>query len=290
MIITRVETITLAQSTQVHQGGIGWLWVRIHTDQGSYGTGETFPAPAVDRAVILNDFAPLLLGRDPRDIEKIWSDLFLKIQFRGWAGAEIRALSAIDVALYDLLGKSCGMPVYALLGGKFRDSVPIYNTCYDDSYDFNAQPAELAADLLEAGITAIKIWPFDAIALRNGGQTISNDEMAQGLEPVRQIRQAAGSRMQIMMEFHGYWNIPCAVKIAKALEPFDVTWLEEMLPQDNMAAYATLAKRVTQPLCVSERLATRWGFRELLETGARASSCPISPGAAGSPRRGRSPR
>jgi len=215
-----------------------------------------------------------LLGCDPRDIERIWSDLFLQVQYRGWAGAEIRALSAIDVALYDLLGKSCNLPVYALLGGKFRDSVPVYNTCYDDAYDFNKQPVELAGDLLKAGITAMKIWPFDGIARRTMGQTISNDELAEGLQPVRQIREAFGNRMQIMMEFHGLWNLPCAVKIAKALEPWDVAWLEEMLPQDNVAAYRTLASRVTQPLCISERLFTRWGFRELLENGAASIIMP----------------
>ena len=274
MRITRVETITLDESTQVHAGSVGWLWVRVHTDEGVYGTGETFPASASERAVILRDYAPSLLGRDPRDIEKIWSDLFAQVQYRGWAGAEIRALSAVDVALYDLLGKSCNLPVYALLGGKFRDSVPVYNTCYDDSYDFNTQPVELAGDLLNAGITAMKIWPFDGVARRTGGQSISADQLAEGLEPVRRIREAFGSRMRIMMEFHGLWNVPCAVKIAKALEPWDIEWLEEMLPQDNLSAYRTLAGYVTQPLCLSERLLTRWGFRELLENGAASIIMP----------------
>ena len=274
MKITRVETITLDESTQVHAGSVGWLWVRVHTDEGMYGTGETFPASASERAVILRDYAPTLLGRDPRDIEKIWSDLFAQVQYRGWAGAEIRALSAVDVALYDLLGKSCNLPVYALLGGKFRDSVPVYNTCYDDSYDFNTQPVELAGDLLNAGITAMKIWPFDGVARRTGGQSISAGQLAEGLEPVRRIREAFGSRMRIMMEFHGFWSMPCAVKIARALEPWDIEWLEEMLPQDNLAAYRTLAGRVRQPLCLSERLLTRWGFRELLENGAASIIMP----------------
>jgi galactonate dehydratase len=274
MRITRVETITLVESTQVHAGKVGWLWVRIHTDTGTYGTGETFPASASERAVILSDFAPSLLGRDPRDIERIWSDLFLQVQYRGWAGAEIRALSAIDVALHDLAGKLYNVPVYALLGGKFRDCVPIYNTCYDDAYDFNEQPVELAADLLKSGITAMKIWPFDRIAQRTFGQSISDDEIAEGLAPVHRIREAFGNRIQIMMEFHGLWCLPCAVKIAKALEPYGVAWLEEMLPHDNLAAYGTLARRVTQPLCISERLLTRWGFRELLENGAASIIMP----------------
>jgi L-alanine-DL-glutamate epimerase-like enolase superfamily enzyme len=274
MKIIKVETIAYHNVTQVHAGGIGWLWVRIHTDSGIYGTGETFPAPDSEKAVVLSDFAPVLLGRDPRDIERIWLDLFTRIQYRGWAGAEMRAISAIDVALWDLLGKSTGLPAYMLLGGQCWDSIPIYNTCYDDGYDFNKQPVELAKDLMQAGITAMKIWPFDGVAIRNRGQSITSAEMAEGMEPVRRIREAVGDKMQIMVEFHGFWNLQCAVQIARALEPYNVTWLEEMLPQDNIAAYKVLARQVKQPLCISERLMTRWGYRELLECQAASIIMP----------------
>jgi len=268
MKITQVETVELRQSTEVHWGVIGWLWVRIHTDEGIVGLGETSPASAVEKAIVLNDLAPRLIGRDPRDIEAIWHDLLLAVQYRGWAGAEIRAISAIDIALWDLFGKLVDQPLYRLLGGKCWDSIPIYNTCYDDVYDFNSHSVELARELSAAGISAMKIWPFDEVAKRNHGQSISKAEISTCLEPVRKIRDALGDSMQIAMEFHGYWNMPCAVQIADAMEPYEVMWLEELLPQDNLAAYATLAQRCRQPLCVSERLVTRWGFRELLENGA----------------------
>jgi galactonate dehydratase len=268
MKITQVETVELCQSTEVHWGVIGWLWVRIHTDEGIVGLGETCPASAVEKAVIINDLAPRLVGRDPRDIEAIWHELLRTVQYRGWAGAEIRAISAVDVALWDLFGKSVNLPVYRLLGGRCWDSIPIYNTCYDDVYDFNSHPGELARALADAGISAMKIWPFDEVAKKNHGQSISPEEIESCLEPVRTIRDVLGRSMQIAMEFHGYWNLPCAVRIAKALEPYDVIWLEEILPQDNLASYATLAARCRQPLCVSERIVTRWGFRELLENRA----------------------
>jgi galactonate dehydratase len=132
--------------------------VRIHTDTGRCGLGETFSAPDSEKAVILYDYAPLLLGRDPGDIERLWLDLFTHIQFRGWAGAEIRALSAIDVALWDPLGKCAGLPAYMLLGGQCWDSIPVYNTGYDDSYDFNKQPVALAKELMSVGVNAMKIW------------------------------------------------------------------------------------------------------------------------------------
>lgn len=268
MKITKVETIELRKSVGVHWGTIGWLWVRLHTDEGIVGIGETCPASAVEKAVVLGDFATLLIGRDPGDIEAIWHDLLLAVQYRGWAGGEIRALSAVDIALWDLLGKSANLPVYRLLGGKCREAIPIYNTCYDDSFDFNTHPVELARELKAAGITAMKIWPFDAVGRRNRGQSISRAEMEQCILPVRKIREALGEEMQIAMEFHAYWNLPCAIQIAEALEPFRVMWLEEILPQDNIAVYSSLARKCRQPLCISERLLTRWGFRELLEHGA----------------------
>jgi galactonate dehydratase len=268
MKITRVETIELRQSTSVHWGVIGWLWVRIHTDEGIIGLGETCPASAAEKAVVLNDLGPRMIGRDPRDIEALWHDMFLAVQYRGWAGAEIRALSAVDVALWDLLAKSVNLPVYRLLGGQCWEKIPVYNTCYSDSYDFNTHPVELARELAAAGISAMKIWPFDDVAQRNRGQSISTAEMEASIEPVRKIHEAFGNSMRIAMEFHGYWNLPCAIQIAEALEPYNVMWLEELLPQDNLAVYATLAKKCKQPLCVSERLVTRWGFRELFENGA----------------------
>ncbi len=267
MKITKIETITLTRSITIHAGKISWLWVRIHTDEGLIGLGETYPAAASAEAVIRDSFAPILLGRDPREIERLWADLFLAVSFHGWAGAEIRALSAIDVALWDLLGKFTGQPVYQLLGGRTRERIRTYNTCYDHVYDFNQDADKLAEDLLRTGVTAMKIWPFDETALRNRGEYITPAELQHCIEPVRKIRDAVGDRMEIAMEFHGYWNLPSAVKIARALEPFNVMWLEEMLPQDNLAAYSRLTQETNIPLILSERLMTRWQFREVVESG-----------------------
>jgi L-alanine-DL-glutamate epimerase-like enolase superfamily enzyme len=209
----------------------------------------------------------VLLGRDPREIDKLWADMFLAVSYHGWAGAELRAISAIDIALWDLLGKHTCQPVYQLLGGKSRERIRTYNTCYDHVFDFNTDADKLAKDLLGQGITAMKIWQFDPTALKNGGQFITQAELDQCLEPIRKIRDAVGDQMEIAMEFHGYWNLPCAVKIARALEPYRIMWLEEMLPQDNLAAYRALKQETSIPLIHSERLMTRWQFREVLEHG-----------------------
>lgn len=267
MKITAVETIRYSRGITVHAGAIDWMWIRIHTDQGLTGLGESYPCAGPEAAVIEQCFAPRLIGRNPLEIDRLWADLFLAVSYHGWAGAELRALSAIDIALWDLLGKSLNAPVYQLLGGASRESIPVYNTCYDH-VDFSAEPVRLARELLAMGVRAMKIWPFDPVALETRGQSISSDQMRKGIEPLRRIREELGDSMAVAMEFHGYWNLPCAIQIAQALEPLAPMWLEEMLPQDNLAAYRELARSTRLPLCVSERLMTRWGFRELIENRA----------------------
>lgn len=268
MKITKVETIQFKKGISVHAGRVGWIWVRIHTDEGLVGIGETYPRSHEEGAVIRNSLAPIILGKDPTDIEMLWHDMLLRIAYHGWAGAEIRGISAIDIALWDLLGKITNQPIYKILGGKCRHKIRIYNTCYDHVYDFNKDADKLAKELLASGIKAMKIWPFDSTALKNRGQYITNDELDKCLEPIKKIRDAVGDEMDVAMEFHGFWNLPSAVKIAQALESYKPMWLEEMLPQDNMKSYALLAKETSLPLCISERLMTRYQFRELIELGA----------------------
>jgi L-alanine-DL-glutamate epimerase-like enolase superfamily enzyme len=199
--------------------------------------------------------------------------MFLAVSYSGWGAAEMRAISAVDIALWDLLGKATGQPIYKLLGGASRESIRIYNTCYD-RVDFNREPAKLAGELLKSNIKAMKIWPFDPIAKETGGNHISSEQLRRGIEPLRLIREAYGDSIDVAIEFHGFWNLPSAKKIAAALENYKPMWLEEMLPQDNLAAYAELARSTDIPLCLSERLMTRWGFRELLENRAASMIMP----------------
>jgi L-alanine-DL-glutamate epimerase-like enolase superfamily enzyme len=265
--ITEVEIIHFRSDMTIHFGVIQYLWVRIHTDEGLVGLGETFPYAEAESAVIRHSLAPVLLGRNPLEVDRLWADMFLSISYSGWAGAEMRAISAIDIALWDLAGKIANVPIYQLLGGPSRSSIRLYNTCYD-RIDFHKDPIGLAKELWESGIRAMKIWPFDPIAKATRGQFITPDQVREGTEPLRLIHEEFGDRMQVAMEFHGYWNLPCAIQIAQALEQYTPMWLEELLPQDNLACYRELASNTKLPLCVSERLMTRWGFREILESGA----------------------
>lgn len=267
MKITAVETIYLPRGITVHAGAITYLWVRIRTDEGFIGLGESYPNAEAEAAIVHSRLAAVLLGKDPSAIDRLWADMFLAVSYSGWGGAEMRAISAVDIALWDLLGKATDQPIYRLLGGASRQSIRIYNTCYD-RVDFTSEPCQLARELLASNVRAMKIWPFDPIAKETGGNHISAEQLRRAIEPLRLIREEFGDSIEVAIEFHGFWNLPSAIKIAAALKPYKPMWLEEMLPQDNLAAYAELARSTDIPLCLSERLMTRWGFREILENRA----------------------
>jgi L-alanine-DL-glutamate epimerase-like enolase superfamily enzyme len=206
---------------------------------------------------------------------------------------EIRALSAIDVALWDLAGKASGAPVWRALGGASRDRIRVYNTCagyrysgqarggyhatarapsverpYEDLHAFLDDAGALAESLLAEGFTQMKIWPFDRFAAQSGGRAITLSELREGLEPFRRIRAAVGERMEVACELHNLWSLPAAVRIARALEEFSPVWVEDPVPMDNLDALARFRDETRVPVCASETLATRWGFRPAFERGA----------------------
>jgi L-alanine-DL-glutamate epimerase-like enolase superfamily enzyme len=304
MRITKIETIWFEaqpaavwqqQNPKARQALPNNLWVRIHTDTGLSGIGETYYLPRAVAAVIHDIYAPLLIGRDPRDIENHWQNMFALASFCGVMGAEMRAISALDVALWDLVGQIAGLPLYMLLGGRSRDNIRIYNTCvgFGKYPDLDAwlggKAGELAEDLLKQGITAMKVWPFDQFApgiagpenergetriwgavaaAGSRGLGISNDDLQAGVAIVQDIRQAVGDRMQIAIEGHCRWDLSSAIKIARALEPYDILWLEEIMPADNVDAFVRLKAETTVPICESERVFTRFGFRPWIDKAA----------------------
>ena len=182
-------------------------------------------------------------------------------------GAEIRALSAIDLALWDLLGKSLNAPVYRLLGGKANPRVRLYNTCFPYKYDFNREPEKIMHELIETrGIRAIKIWPFDGAAQRNRNQYITQQDIDQALAPVRKLRDEFAFDIEIAIEFHSNWNLPAAIRIAHALEPYRPMWLEDMLMPGNFTQYHELAAATPLPIIAGERMAGKLQFEQFLSS------------------------
>jgi L-alanine-DL-glutamate epimerase-like enolase superfamily enzyme len=237
------------------------------------GLGETFQSPTAVARMVHDTLADVLIGQDPTCIELLWHHMFKVVHYAGYAGAEMRAISAVDIALWDLLGKATGRPVYELLGGACRERIPLYNTCasegkYADHEAFHNAPAQLAHDLLAAGIHAMKIWPFDDAARRSLGQSINSEELEYGVSKFRAIREAVGDAIEIALEGHCQWNLPSAVRIAHAVEPYRPMWLEELMLPDDPAATRQLRAATRTPLVTSERLMTRWGYRPVIEAGA----------------------
>jgi galactonate dehydratase len=285
MKITALETIRLAEFANL-------LWVRLHTDEGIVGLGETFLGAQAVEAYLHETVAPKLIGLDPLQIEAV--NLKLR-NYLGWrsAGVETRGNSAVDIALWDVFGKAHGKPVCEMLGGRSRDSIRVYNTCagyryirdaraqavanwhvgeqggpYEDLEAFLTRADELAHSLLEQGITGMKIWPFDIAAERSGGLDITPDELRTALEPFARIRKAVGDRMDIMVEFHSLWSLPMAKKLAQRLAEFDTYWHEDPFRLDTVSDLKEYAQHSKAWVCASETLNGAHAFREYLQTGA----------------------
>lgn len=286
MKITAIETVRLEENANL-------LWLLVHTDEGVSGLGETFFMARTLETYVHDQIAPRVIGKDPLDIERLWRTLQPYVGYRS-PGVEMRGNSAFDIALWDLFGKVTGQPVARLLGGFSRDDIRIYNTCagaaymrnasgqnsanydlaparrdrYDDLNGFMNTADELAADLLEEGISGMKIWPFDLAAEKTNGQSIARADLKAALQPFEKIRKAVGDRMDVMVEFHSMWELLPAIELARALEPFDTCWHEDPIRMDSLADLRRYAEASRAPLCASETLGGRAAFRDLLETGA----------------------
>jgi L-alanine-DL-glutamate epimerase-like enolase superfamily enzyme len=263
MRITAIESLQWAEFPRL-------LVVRVHTDEGIIGLGESVDKVHGTKGALHGTLAPLLLGQDPLDIEGLWRFVMDNIMYHGYAGAETRALSALEIALWDIMGKKYGAPLYHLLGGKTRERVPTYNTCIgfgavQDYAAWHEDAGALAKSLLADGVRAMKIWPFDRFSEGSFGQYISPAQVEAGLTPIRQIRDAVGKEMEIGIECHFRWNRASMERIIAALEPYDILFIEDVLPAVYPDEIKLLSQRTRIPIVGSELLMTRWQLREWLE-------------------------
>lgn len=301
MRITKIETIVPESHPYL-------VFVAVHTDEGIVGHGDTYYMSDAVRGYVHGYAAPALLGQDPLAIDFHWRRLYEQIAHIVGKGAEIRGLSAIDVALWDIFGQVTGLPIWQLLGGAARERIKTYNTCggpgygtpgkswqkvapdgqYEDLVGFMTDAGALAEDLVSEGYGGMKIWPFDVLALQPGGwddwQTvmsaaavgrrklggmeISLSDLDRALEPFRKIRDAVGNEIEIMVEGHGHWSLPAAKRIAHGLEEFRPAWLEDLMRADDIDALARLQAATSIPVLVSEYLTTRYEYKPVLERGA----------------------
>lgn len=264
MQVTAIETVHVGASYPP------FIFVLVHTDEGLVGLGQTADVRTTDA---VHDLAlRFLLGQDPRQIEATWTRMFQYAAYHGFGGAELRAISAIDIALWDILGQAVGLPIYQLLGGASRDRIRIYNTCssYKDRADgllAQEDPARLVDELLAADITCVKVHPWDRIAGLDNRQALSPTQIREGVRFFEAIDRAADGQMQMMIDFHSSWGPSNVVAIARALESagLPMFWIEDPLWQDLPAAWAEVRAQTSIQIAGSERLFTRYQMRPLLE-------------------------
>jgi len=238
-----------------------WVFVRLETDEGLVGYGECQGDKPLLAAEAVRSYEHALLGEDPRRVVHHWQSMY-----RGafWRGGPIltAALSGLEMALWDLLGKSLGVPVYQLLGGAVRDRIRVYARPY------GASPEELAKSAREVvaqGYTALKFCPLDRLHLLDSCTVIDR-----AVRQVEAVRDAVGFGVDLMLDFHGLPSPAVAALLEEALRPCRPLFIEEPILPENPAALAQLAPQFKTPIATGERLYTRWGFRELLEKGAVA--------------------
>jgi galactonate dehydratase len=281
MKIVKVESIRFSDKISIGGGSGGsgraeFCWIRIHTNTGIIGIGETYPSINGELGSLKDIADEYLIGKDPRDTEGIWKEIYKYQSMRNAGGSEMHILSAIDMALLDILGKSTGLPLYRLLGGKTRSRVKVYNTTTDywsiNNMKMGADTEKIVTFLLDRGITGIKIYPF-----RTNGSFISSVEIEKGIAWLKQIEKTAGKKMEILIDGWGGCDVPSAERVIKACEPYNVIHIEDILLPNSLQSYAKLAEETFIPIAHSETLATRYQLKDFLEAGA---SCLIYAGAA----------
>ncbi len=264
MKITRVEPICLRMPEVAMRadGSQDTFIVRIHTDEGVTGVGEADSSPEVMRAIIeapashslLSGLGRLLVGEDPFEIERLWDKMYQGAIFLGRRGAVIHAISAVDIALHDLMGRALGVPVWKLLGGKHRDRVQVYSSVlWGDTPDETARKAERGR---EAGYRAFKFgWgPF--------GRDLGAD-----VEHVRIAREVIGQDKLLLVDAGCCYDSATAIGQARRFERYDIFWLEEALPADDREGYRRLCEGTDVRIAAGEQDITRFDFAELMDLG-----------------------
>ena len=251
MKITRLETIFVRPR---------WLFLKMHTDEGIIGLGEpVVEGRARTVAQAIHDLEAYLIGQDPRRIEHHWQVMYRGTFYRG-GPVLCSAISGIEQAMWDILGKSLGVPVYQLLGGHCRDRIRVYAQAHGDTPE---QAAQVARELVAQGFTALKTAIDAPVRLVDTRAYIKRQVVR-----IQAMREAIPDTVDLAVDFHGRVGPAMAIRLAKELEEFDLMFIEEPVLPENVDAMVTVARSTKTPIATGERLFTRWGFREVLEKQA----------------------
>jgi L-rhamnonate dehydratase len=237
----------------------GWLLVEIFTDAGLVGIGNAALSPLLTKTCIDIYLNPLLVGGDPWDVELLWQQMYRRTMAFGRKGVAMTAISAVDIALWDLLGKSAQQPVYRLLGGRTKDRIPVYAS----------RLYALPLDELRSEAQRYKNEGYKAMKLRFGWGPMDGAEgMRHNLELIRTVREVIGDDLDLMADAYMGWTLDYAKRMLPLLEPFHLRWLEEAVIPDDTRGYKELKAQGRVPIAGGEHEFTIFGFRDLLEANA----------------------
>jgi len=256
--------------TNVQTAAVRGLHVRLYCDQGLFGDGEGVDAVS-GGAAIVEGFRYALIGQDPLNVDALFERLRTSGIFAGaQAGQYVAALSAVEIALWDLAGKALGLPIYQLMGGKMRDRIRIYCDSGTDNRD-DPKAKEFISQIIDMGFTAAKIDidnGNDPARFDRVNWTANNAEIEHMIDKVAFMRESLPKRIDLAVDMHGRYDLGTAKRMAKELEPFKLMWLEEPVPPENIDAMRDVRESSHTPICGGENLFLRHGFRELLEKRA----------------------
>jgi L-alanine-DL-glutamate epimerase-like enolase superfamily enzyme len=237
----------------------GKCWVIVRTSDSISGIGEVSPMNAPAAALLIRDaFAPLLVGMNPLDIDRCWDGVFYRTYKQGVMGLQPEAISGIDIALWDILGKVAGMPVHRLLGGKRRDSVRVYASIGGASEASPESVARRAEAAVKDGFTAVKIR-------QDYGPVEPDRNVKKDLAVLDAVRKAIGGGVDLKYDVNNGYTLQTAIRVGKEIERFNVIHYEEPIAQTDYAGYAKLVDAVDIPIAAGEHEYTRWQFRDLIE-------------------------
>ena len=237
----------------------GWVLVEIFTDSGHVGLGNAALSPLVTKTLIDTYLKPILIGSDPWDVEYLWQQMYRRTMAFGRKGVAMTAISAVDIALWDILGKDARQPVYRLLGGRTKDRIPVYAS------RLYAMPL----DELRSEAQKYKDQGYQAMKLRFGWGPIDGAAgMQKNIELVRAVREVIGEGIDLMADAYMGWTLDYAKRMLPLLEPFHLRWLEEAVIPDDTRGYKELKSYGRVPIAGGEHEFTSFGFRDLLEANA----------------------
>ncbi len=274
MKIVRLKTFVVGNPPP-HRGGRNWVFVKLYTDDGIEGVGEAFAVPFDPRTVVhlLEDVGTrLVVGADPFRIEQLWRTIYTSSYSEHPDLTMLGVLSAVEMACWDIVGKTLNQPVYNLLGGRVHDRLRTYTYLYEGApgepspHTNPRAAAERATYYVEHGFTAIKIDPVGPIV--SAPVQLSLAVLRNAENVVQAVRAAVGDRCDILVGTHGQMVTSSAIRLAKRLEPFDPLWFEEPVPPENRREMARVARSTSIPIATGERLSTKYEFAELLDRQA----------------------